>query len=215
LKELALQGVADQSVVSLGEIGLDYDRLEFCDKETQLLYLEKQLQIFSHPELDKLPLFLHNRNVGDDFVQILEKDPTRRRCHGVVHSFDDTLELAQRFINLGLHIGINGCSLKTPQNLQVVKELPLNKILLETDCPYCEIKPTHAGFNAIALTKNKWEKKADKNFQLGKLVKGRNEPCQIIQVAEVIAHIKGISVQEVAEACYENSCHLYGWSSKE
>ena len=209
LKELALEGQADRSVVSLGEIGLDYDRLEFCNKETQQLYLAKQLQIFADPQLDKLPLFLHNRNVGDDLLRVLEEDPDRR-CLGVVHSFDDTLELAKRFIDFGLYIGLNGCSLKTSVNLEVVKEIPLDKILLETDCPYCEIKATHAGFDAI---RTKWEKKEDKRFELGKMVKGRNEPCQIVQVAEVIAHVKGISVQEVADASYENSCNLYGWGS--
>jgi len=208
LKELALDGQTDQSVVSIGEIGLDYDRLEFCDQETQLYYLERQLEIFSsNPQLDHLPLFLHNRNVGDDLLHILQKDPNRR-CHGVVHSFDDTLELAEKFINLGLYIGINGCSLKTSENLQVIKALPLDKILLETDCPYCEIKGTHAGFKTI---QTKWDKKVEKNFQFGKMVKGRNEPCQIIQVAEVIAHVKGISVQDVADACYDNTCKLYGW----
>ncbi len=136
LKELALDGQADNSVVALGEIGLDYDRLQFCDVKTQQEYLEKQLQIMAHPALDRLPLFLHNRNVGTDLLDVLRRD--RRRHNGVVHSFDDTLELAQQFIALGLYIGINGCSLKTKENLEVVKQLPLEKILLETDCPYCK-----------------------------------------------------------------------------
>lgn len=231
LKALALDGQSDQSVVALGEIGLDYDRLEFCDQETQLDFLEKQLNAMASPELDSLPLFLHNRNVGRDLLQTLKQDP-RRKC-GVVHSFDDSLELAQEFMDLGLYIGINGCSLKTAANLEVVKALPLDKILLETDCPYCkwnqnretdknnisfslkrpacllgEIKPTHAGSDFV---KTKWDKKADKKFELGKMVKGRNEPCQIIQVAEVVAHVKGLPLKEIADACYRNSLNLYGW----
>jgi TatD DNase family protein len=244
LKTLAIDGQADKSVVALGEIGLDYDRLEFCDKETQKLYLEKQLQSMAGPELDHLPLFLHNRNVDLDLLEVLQRDP--RRKHGVVHSFDDTLELAQQFMDMGLYIGINGCSLKTQDNLEVVKALPLDKILLETDCPYCtcqevccaveyallffpfvivtsihssvsalcpvshagEIKNTHAGSDFV---QTKWDKKADKKFELGIMVKGRNEPCQIVQVAEVIAGVKGISVEQVAEACYQNSLRLYGW----
>ena len=209
LVALAVDGQSDQSVVAVGEIGLDYDRLEFCSKEIQQEYLEKQLVKFqSQSLLQDLPLFLHNRNVQSDLLDVLKQDPTKR-TRGVVHSFDDTLELAQQFIDLGLYIGLNGCSLKTEDNLQVAKALPLDKILLETDCPYCEIKATHAGFHHI---QTKYEKKPDKKFELGKMVKGRNEPCQMVQVAEVIAGVKGISVQEVADACYQNSMKLYGWT---
>lgn len=211
LQQLAMDGQSDKSVVAIGEIGLDYDRLEFCTKEIQKEYLEKQLQKFqSSADLNGLPLFLHNRNVGSDLLEVLKKDPQRQK--GVVHSFDDTLELAQQFINLGLYIGLNGCSLKTQENLDVAKALPLDKILLETDCPYCEIKPSHAGFGFIKTT---FEKKADKKFELGKMVKGRNEPCQLIQVAEVIAGVKGVPVKEVVDACYQNSMRLYGWSTPE
>jgi TatD DNase family protein len=209
LKKLAIDGQRDKSVLAIGEIGLDYDRLEFCPKEVQQEYFEKQLQSFhSSSELDGLPLFLHNRNVGRDLVEVLQKDQSRR-CKGVVHSFDGTLELATEFMEIGLFIGLNGCSLKTKENLEVVKHLPLRKILLETDCPYCDVKATHAGFDFV---KTKFESKNYKKFELGKMVKGRNEPCQIIQVAEVIAGVKGISVQVVADACYKNSMALYGLS---
>jgi TatD DNase family protein len=211
LQEIAMDGQTDKSVVALGEIGLDYDRLEFCPKEVQLQYLEEQLKSFHAMEqLQPLPLFLHNRNVGSDLLEVLKKEDVPLRTRGVVHSFDDSLELALKFIELGLYIGLNGCSLKTAENLQVVKELPLDKILLETDCPYCEIKPTHAGFGYVTT---KFEKKVEKKFELGKMVKGRNEPCQMIQVAEVIAGVKGISVQQVADTCYENSMCLYGWTT--
>jgi TatD DNase family protein len=118
------------------------------------------------------------------------------------------LELAQEFIDLGFYIGLNGCSLKTKENLDVVRGLPLSKILLETDCPYCEIKPTHAGFQYI---QTKFEKRIEKKFELGKGVKGRNEPYQIIQVAEVIAGTKNIPLQEVTDACYKNSMDLYNF----
>lgn len=209
LKELAIEGQKDKSVLAIGEIGLDYDRLEFCPKDVQQTYFETQLQTFhSAPELDGVPLFLHNRNVGRDLAMVLQKDP-QRRCKGVIHSFDGTLELATEFIEMGLFIGLNGCSLRTLANLEVVKELPISRILLETDCPYCDVKATHAGFEFV---KTKFESKNYKKFELGKMVKGRNEPCQIIQVAEVIAGVKGMSVQEVADACYRNSMELYGFS---
>jgi TatD DNase family protein len=191
--------------VAIGEIGLDYDRLEFCSKQVQQEYLGLQLDRFT--TYSHLPLFLHNRSVGPDLLHIL-KDRSEK-WNGVVHSFDDSLELAMEFAELGFYIGLNGCSLKTAENMKVAKDLPLDKILLETDCPYCEIKSSHAGFSHIKTT---FEKKTDKKFEFGKMVKSRNEPCQIIQVAEVIAGAKGIGVEEVANACYQNSLALYGWT---
>jgi TatD DNase family protein len=125
---------------------------------------------------------------------------------GVVHSFDDSFELAQQFIDLGLVIGINGCSLKTPDNVGVVARLPLDRILLETDCPYCEIRPTHAGFRHVATA---FPAKAEKKFEAGFAVKSRQEPCHIVQVAEVVAGVKGLSVSDVAKACYENTMRVF------
>lgn len=226
LVELLSRGCDRGYVVAIGEFGLDYDRLEFAPKDVQIEFFRRQLDRFrhgDHPEVCKLPLFLHNRSVGRDLLEILlehdnndwvhpetqEKVPMR----GVVHSFDDGLELALAFIDLGLYIGLNGCSLKTEENLEVVRELPLDRILLETDCPYCEIKATYAGYKYIQTT-FAGQKKADKKFEAGKMVKGRNEPCQIVQVAEVIAGVKGIPVEEVAKACYQNSMDLYGGFSK-
>jgi TatD DNase family protein len=218
LLDVARDGIKDHCVVAIGEIGLDYDRLQFSSKDIQLEFLQRQLDVFlsdggqasSSSAIHRLPLFLHNRSVGRDLLDVIrQRNETRMEpLRGVVHSFDDTLELAHAFIDLGLYIGLNGCSLKTTENLDVVRALPLTSILLETDCPYCEIKPTHAGFPFIQTM---FEKRANKKFEMGKLVKGRSEPCQIVHVAEVIAGAKGISVEEVANACYQNSLKLYGW----
>jgi TatD DNase family protein len=232
LLEVARDGTRDGCVVAIGEIGLDYDRLEFSPKAVQREFLRRQLDLFlgdgdgphpfsSSPEpIRRLPLFLHNRSVGNDLLDEIRRrqqrrndEPSSNTCtepplRGVVHSFDDTLELAQAFIDLGLYIGLNGCSLRTRENLDVVAALPLASILLATDCPYCEIKPTHAGYGFLRTS---FEKRLEKKFEPGKMVKGRSEPCQIVQVAEVVAGAKGISVQEVADACYENTLRLYGW----
>lgn len=217
LAGLLERGQQNGCVVAIGEFGLDYDRLEFSPKDVQLEFFRKQLDrfLYNNKDPNQLPLFLHNRSVGRDLLEILLKykdkvHPITQKpvnIRGVVHSFDDSLELANEFIDLGLYIGLNGCSLKTEENLAVVKELPLDKILLETDCPYCEIKATHAGHHFVQTT---FAKKPDKKFEMGKMVKGRNEPNQIVQVAEVIAGAKGLSVEEVAEACYRNSMELYG-----
>jgi TatD DNase family protein len=221
LAELLSHGADRGYVVAIGEFGLDYDRLEFAPKDVQLEFFRRQLQKYLRGDNDNssicdIPLFLHNRSVGRDLLDILlehNKDNSDVPIKGVVHSFDDSLELALAFIDLGLYIGLNGCSLKTEQNLEVVRELPLDKILLETDCPYCEIKATHAGHKHIQTT-FAGMKKADKKFETGKMVKGRNEPCQIVQVAEVIAGVKGIPVEEVARVCYQNSMDLYSGFSK-
>lgn len=206
------------------EIGLDYDRLEFTSKNIQIEYFKRQLELFfgTNDSVDNncdeavvasFPLFLHNRSVGRDLLQILlkhqqQQEGSRKKIRGVVHSFDDTLELALEFIDMGLFIGLNGCSLKTQKNLDTVKEIPLSSILLETDCPYCEIKPTHAGYEYVQTSFQR-RKKVDKKFELGKLVKGRDEPCQIIQIAEVIAGVKNVQLENVVNTCYENSMKLY------
>lgn len=211
LLKLAKDGLKDGTVAAVGEMGLDYDRLQFCDKETQQTYFEKQLLLSQETQL---PLFLHNRNVNNDVYDVLVKN-REKWSKGVVHSFDDTLELAEEFLNLSddLYIGLNGCSLRTAENLEVAKQLPLDRILLETDCPYCDVKRTHAGYEFVTTTfPTITEKKCDPEAVPETCVKGRNEPCHIVQVAEVIAGARGVSVETLAKACYENSLRLYGWS---
>ncbi len=100
-------------------------------------YFEKQLEL---ADKFNLPVFLHCRAAHDDLVSILERNKQKVREGGVVHTFDGTLEQAKKFIAMGFHIGINGCSLKTESNLEVIKEIPNDKILIETDCPWCEIR---------------------------------------------------------------------------
>ena len=207
LRQVIEEGVGDGNIAALGELGLDYARLEFCDVETQKKGLLAQLQLAK--EID-LPLFLHNRDTGTDLLDILKEhyfEDGVERAGGVVHSFDDSLELAQKFMELGLYIGINGCSLKTEENLKVVKEIPLNRLLLETDCPWCDIRATHAG---SAYVDTKFEQMTEKKYAPGSCVKGRYEPCHIVQVCEVIAGVKGISVEEVASASRNNAYSLFG-----
>jgi len=132
LLEIAVDGMSDGTVVAIGEVGLDYDRLEFCPKDVQQRYLRRQLERLAAPT--GLPLFLHNRSTGDALYRILAEHPNDWKGGGVVHSFDDTLELATKFTeDLGLYIGLNGCSLRTEESLQTVKDLPLERILLETE----------------------------------------------------------------------------------
>ncbi|CAH0475066.1 unnamed protein product [Peronospora belbahrii] len=192
------QGKEDGRVVAIGECGLDYDRLEFCDKQTQLKYFEKQFQL---AELTKLPLFLHNRNTGGDFYDVISKNRSRF-SNGVVHSFTGGKDEMLKLVELGLYIGVNGCSLKTEENLDCVKAIPLERLMIETDAPWCDIRATHAGHFHV---KTAWQsKKAEKHSPVC-LVKGRNEPCTLVQVLEIISGIRNETQEDISASILENT----------
>ena len=197
LKELA----SHESVVAFGELGLDYDRLDFCSMEIQKLTLKNQLEILKSI---KKPMFLHCRNSARDLISILEEyKDFWMESGGVVHSFDGTIQEAQEFISMGLYIGINGCSLKTQENLKVVSQLPMNRIMIESDAPWCGIKRTHASFEFIAQEESQVYKK-DK-FIRGSKVKDRNEPSSCRDILYIMSRITHIPVDELAVRIYENS----------
>ncbi|KAJ8958633.1 hypothetical protein NQ318_016358 [Aromia moschata] len=194
LKNIASSGKG--KVVAIGECGLDYDRTHF-------LYLECQLKL---SETLHLPLFLHCRSAANDLYNILVK---YNNLKGVVHSFDGTPDEADRFIGLGFYIGLNGCSLKSEENLSTVKTLPANKILIETDCPWCEIRPTHAGYkfitkenlSATSVKKEKWKPDC--------MVKSRNEPNNIRQILDVLSAARNEDPDELSNTIYENTTNLF------
>ncbi|KAL1935722.1 hypothetical protein VTP01DRAFT_4862 [Rhizomucor pusillus] len=200
-----------EHVVAIGECGLDYDRLIFCPKEVQKKYFQVQ---FDLAEKTKLPLFLHNRNTDGDFYEMVRAN-RHRFTNGVVHSFTGTVEEMKKLLELDLYIGVNGCSLKTEENLAAVKEIPLDRIMLETDAPWCEIRPTHASYKYLAnLSKEEQavysppQKKKEK-FEMGSMVKNRCEPCAMGLVLHVVAAIHGLNPQELAEKVYENTCRVF------
>ena len=100
----------------------------------------------------------------------------------MVHSFDGTIEEANQLINLGLYIGLNACSMKTRLNLDCIVMINTDRIVVESDSPWCDFRPTHASFDHLShATKSMIQSQVKKErFKEGAMVKGRNEPCMIL-----------------------------------
>ncbi|RSL95463.1 hypothetical protein CEP52_012051 [Fusarium oligoseptatum] len=213
------QASGKKSLVAMGEFGLDYDRLHYCSKTIQLHSFAAQLKVAASIT-PQLPLFLHSRAAHADFVRLLKdafgEKLERLEKGGVVHSFTGTAEEMRELMDLGLYIGINGCSFKTVENCAVVKEVHLDRLMIETDGPWCE-NP----LKKPQKQKNKNQKKAPEvperfkvvkkeKWEEGAMVKGRNEPCTIERIAKIIAGIKEVSVEEVCEAAWRNTVTVFG-----
>ena len=207
LETLAIEAKQRGLATAFGEIGLDYDRLFLADKELQLKYFEAQLKLAVKVQL---PLFLHSRAASTDFERLLKAKLPYLPKRGLVHSFTGTMEEMRSLVSLGLDVGVNGCSMKTEENLEVVKAIPLDRLQIETDGPWCEMRASQASARykedapplPKAVKKEKWEKKF--------MVKGRNEPVAITHVAWVIAKVKGLSIEDVCEAAWRNSTQMFG-----
>ncbi|OMO68606.1 hypothetical protein COLO4_29542 [Corchorus olitorius] len=107
----------------------------------------------------------------------------------------------------GTITGVNGCSLRMAENLEVVRDIPVERMMIETDSPYCEIRSTHAG---IKFVKSVWPSKKKEKYDQESLVKGRNEPCLVRQVLEVVAGCKGISdINQLGATLYQNTCRVF------
>jgi len=203
LTKLIEVGIKDERVIAIGECGLDYDRTQFCDIETQKKGFGLQLEM---AKLFELPLLLHNRNTNGDFTRMIS-DYRQNFSTGVVHSFTGDLSEMKSLIDLDLYIGINGCSLKTNENVEVVKSIPLDRIVIETDCPYCEIRPSHVGYSYIQ--NSRLESRDKKKYDSEYLVKGRTEPCHIRQVAEVLSGVRNESLRLVTSTVFNNAAKLF------
>jgi len=118
----------------------------------------------------------------------------------------------RRLVTAGLYVGVNGCSLKTEENLEVVKQIPLERLMLETDGPWCEIRPSHASYKFLNKDESPPAPRQVRRdrFKKGFMVKGRNEPCNIPHVAYIVAAVKGLPLKEVCEAAWKNTLDLFG-----
>lgn len=195
-----------------GELGLDYDRLDRAAKEVQIQTFTAQLDLFVQRKWD-LPLFLHCRAAFDDFVDVITPYLPHLPRSGLVHSFVGTASQMHKLTQLGFDVSVNGFSFKDADSLQLVSEVPLANLQIETDAPWGEVRDGDEiwkrygvhfkGSEAKRKKKDKWEE--------GCMVKERNESCCIERVAFIVAGCQGRSVQEVAEAAWENSVKMF-WS---
>lgn len=168
-----------EKIVAVGEIGLDYHWPE-PDRALQKYWFEKQLELAARVNL---PLIIHSREAAKDTLDIMKAHHTQD-SRGVIHCFSYTKEIAQEYIAMGYYIGIGGVI--TFSNARKLKEaaaaIPIERILLETDCPYLAPVPNR-----------------------GK----RNSSLNLLYVAQEIAQIKGISREEVVSITCENAQRLF------
>ncbi|KAL4969727.1 TatD family hydrolase [Aspergillus stella-maris] len=218
LRELAKSLLAEQTaetgspLVAFGEIGLDYEYLTRSDKTTQQRAFQEQLAIAIELQL---PLFLHVRESCADFISVIKPFLPDLPRRGLVHSFAGTKEEMLELTALGFDISVNGVCFRTEEQLDMVRSIPLEKLQLETDAPWCEvlegdenIKPYLEGARPLPGSRKHGK------FRAGEMVKGRNESCTIERVAMVVAGLKGIGIEKVAKAAWENSVRMFGLGVK-
>lgn len=165
-----------EKCVAIGEIGLDYYWMS-SSKEKQREFLVKQIELVKRLDM---PVIVHDRDAHGDTLDILKET----RPQGVVHCFSGSKEMAREIIKLGMYIGLNGVATfkNARKSLEVVKEIPLERLVLETDCPYLAPEP-HRG--------------------------KRNDSSLIPHIAEKIAEVLQMDAQEILNITAENAKRLY------
>lgn len=167
-----------QKVVAVGEIGLDYYwEKEPEVQENQRYWFQRQLKL---AEQSGLPVIIHSRDAAADTMEILKGANTQ----GVIHCYSYSPEIAQEYVKMGYYIGVGGVvTFKNAKKLkQTVEAVPMERILLETDCPYMAPEP-HRG--------------------------ERNDSSYLPYVVEQIAELKNLSTDEVEQITWENAMKLF------
>lgn len=167
----------EKKAVAIGEIGLDYYYDDGAPREEQIDLFERQLELAK--DLD-LPVIIHDRDAHGDTLEILK----RYRPKGVVHCFSGSFEMAREVIKLGMFVGMGGVvTFKNARKaVDVVSDIPLDRLVLETDCPYLAPVPFR-----------------------GK----RNDSSLIAYVASVIGEIRDVEPQKLLDITCENAHALY------
>ena len=181
--EKFLELAKDEKVVAIGEVGLDYHHFEEGDDVAALIKKQREVLIETIRLANEVrkPVMLHCWDAYDDLLEILEKHPVVKK--GVVHSFIGSHKTAKKFIELGYKIGLNGIATYGESYDKLIREVDLRYILLETDCPYLTPRPLEKGL--------------------------RNEPLFVKNVAQKIADVKGVSVEEIGRITSENARKIF------
>ena len=169
------------NIVAIGEIGLDYYRKE---KTESLLYNQKEWfrQQLYLAKSKNLPVVIHSRDACEDTYEMLKSSLDGNK--GILHCYSYTVESVKNFLKMDLYIGIGGVvTFKNGQKLkEVVDYLPLDRIVVETDCPYLSPTPFRGE---------------------------RNDSSKIKYVLSEISKIKNIDIEELSEIVYNNACKVY------
>ncbi|MCH5320830.1 MAG: TatD family hydrolase [Eubacterium sp.] len=174
--EIIKKFAKNKKCVAIGEIGLDYHWMN-STKEVQKNFFEAQIELSK--ELD-MPVIVHDREAHCDTLDILKATKPK----GVLHCFSGSKEMAREIIKLGMYIGLNGVVTfnNARKSLEVVKEIPLERLVLETDCPYLAPVP----------------------------MRGKNNNSSYIPyIAEKIADVLGMEAQEILNITHNNAKKLY------
>jgi TatD DNase family protein len=181
-KELAwIEELASHpKVVALGEMGLDY-HWDKSPHDIQKEVFRKQIRLAKKV---KLPIVIHNRDATADIIEIL-KEEDAGEVGGIMHCYSGSVEVAKQCLEMNFYISLGGPvtfkNAKKPK--EVALEIPLDKLLIETDCPYLTPHPYRGQ---------------------------RNEPSYVKLVAEQIAEIKGLTLEEIALATSDNAKRIFG-----
>lgn len=171
-------------VIGIGETGLDY-HYDYSPKETQQTTFIEHIKA---SQKTKLPLIIHSREAEDDTIELLQTQYKSKEFPILLHCFTSKLHLAEAALELGGYISFSGIiTFKKSEELQeIVKKIPLDRILVETDSPYLAPQ-SHRG--------------------------KRNEPAFVVEVAKKIAELKNVSYEEVASITTRNFEKLF-WKAE-
>lgn len=175
--DILSEHLTSKKVTAIGEIGLDY-HYEGVVRERQIRFFEEQLDL---AEKNELPVIIHSRNAAEDTMSILKK---RGEICGVMHCFSGSAETAREILKLGMFISFTGVLTfkNARKSLEALEAVPLDRLLLETDCPYMAPEP-YRGM--------------------------RCDSGMITGIIEKIAEVKGVSQELVAGATTENVYRLF------
>ena len=160
-----------KKVVAIGEMGLDYF-YDFSDQNTQKTIFMDQLELANELEL---PAIIHNRESDNDLYKIIQDSKLKR---GVIHCFTSNLKFAEKLLDLGLHISFTGMITFMKSLTEVIENIDLNKIMIETDSPYLSPKP-HRG--------------------------KRNEPANVLHIANFISEKRNVDPEKFAKLMVETT----------